>query len=276
MVPYSILATYALDGVLGFAVLITVLYCTQDIQQALASPTNYPFIQIFQVSTNSSGGTVVMVLIVAVSQITATTSSLAAASRQFWSFSRDHGVPGWTLFSKVEQKTSVPIYAVILTGSVAVVLQLIVFGSSQIFEDLVSLTIAGLYSSYLIATTLLLYRRIRGGIGIWNDTDTSLSNTLGASLAWGPWHVPGVLGVVMNIFVCCFLATALFFSFWPESPMIQPVLMNYNCALWGVVLIFSLIYYAIKGRKEYYGPVIEHDDAYESDRLRIVSGSKSD
>ena len=275
--PRAILATYILDGTLGFAMLVTVLFCTQDSEQALASPTGYPFIQIFQLATNSSAGTVVMISVIAIMQICATTSSLAAASRQLWSFSRDHGVPGWTIFSRVEKKTSVPIYAVMLTASVAVILQLINFGSSQVFEDLVSLTIAGLYSSYLIATSLLLYRRIKGGISVFDDSDTALSNTVGAALSWGPWHVQGVLGLVMNIFVCCFLAVAWIFSFWPESTVIQPVLMNYNSVLWGAMVMFSLLYYAIKGRREYHGPIVEHDDdEYESDRLRIVSDDKSD
>ena len=277
VVPRAILATYIIDGVLGFAMLVTLLFCTQDIKEALASPTNYPFIQIFQVATNSSAGTVVMVLIVAVLQICATTSSLAAASRQFWSFSRDHGVPGWTLFSKVEQKTSIPVYAVMLTATVSGVLQLINCGSSEVFQDLVSLTIAGLYSSYLLATSLLLWRRIKGGIGIFNDSDTALSNTVGVPLSWGPWHVPGVLGLVLNIFVCCFLATAWFFSFWPEATTVEPVLMNYNCVLWGAVVIFSLLYYAAKGRKVYHGPVVEQDDdENESEPLRMVADDKGE
>lgn len=276
VVPRAILTTYILDGTLGFAMLVTIMYCIQDIPQALASPTNYAFIQIFQVATNSSTGTVVMVLVIAVMQICATTSSLAVASRQLWSFSRDHGVPGWSVFSKVEKKTSVPIYAVMLTATVVVVLQLINFGSSQVFEDLVSLTIAGLYSSYLVATSLLLYRRSGGRIGVFNDSDTTLSNTVGTELSWGPWHVQGALGLVMNTFVCCFLVIALFFSFWPESTMIQPTQMNYNSALWGAVVIFSLLYYAVKGRKEYHGPIVEHDDdECDSNQFRMVSGNKS-
>ena len=47
-----------------------------------------------------------MAAIIAVMEICATTSSLAAASRQFWSFSRDHGVPGWKLFSQVNSSIS--------------------------------------------------------------------------------------------------------------------------------------------------------------------------
>jgi hypothetical protein len=77
---------------------------------------NYSFIQIFQVATTPPGGTVVMVLIVATLQIRVTTSSLAAASRWFWLFSRNHGVPGFRLFSKLKKKTPVPFFAVTCTA----------------------------------------------------------------------------------------------------------------------------------------------------------------
>ena len=275
VVPRSILTTYVLNGVLAFAMLVAVLFCTQDVDAAIASPTGYPFIQIFLTATNSQGGTVVLVAILAIMEICATTSSLASASRQFWAFSRDHGVPGWKLFTKVEQKTSVPIYAVCLTALLSVLLSLINFGSTTVFEDLVSLAIAGLYSSYLVATSLLLYCRLTGSIHLLNDSDTTLSNTVGATLTWGPWHVPGVPGILLNIFVCSFLATSWFFSFWPTSMQVTPSTMNYNCLLWGAVVLFSLGYYIVQGRKEYSGPIIEADDAMNPDTLRIVSGSKS-
>lgn len=106
VVPRSILTTYILNGILGFAMLIAVLFSIEDLDAALASPTNYPFMQVFLTATNSAGGAITMTAIIAVMEICATTSSLAAASRQFWSFSRDHGVPGWTLFSQVNRSIS--------------------------------------------------------------------------------------------------------------------------------------------------------------------------
>ena len=126
-------------------------------------------------------------------------------------------------------------YAVGLTALVSVLLSLINFGSSVVFEDLVSLAIAGLYSSYLVATTLLLFRRCTGGIQFYNDSHKTLTNTLGATLTWGPWHVPGVIGIALNVFVCAFLAVAWFFSFWPSDKAVKPATMNYNCLVWGSV-----------------------------------------
>jgi choline transport protein len=266
VVPRSILATYILNGVLGFAMLVAVLFCIQDLDAALSDPTGYAFIQIFQSATGSTGGTVVIIALLAVMEVCATTSSLAAASRQFWSFSRDHGIPGWSFFLKIEQKSSVPIYAVGFTSLLSILLSLINFGSSLVFQDLVSVAIAGLYSSYLVATCLLLYRRLNGTIKPFNSVDTEKEavNTTGATLMWGPWHIPGYLGIGLNIFVCCFLCVSWFFSFWPTAMQVTPATMNYNALLWGAVVLFSLIYYIIRGKKEYNGPIIESgDDVFE-------------
>ncbi|MCJ1238625.1 hypothetical protein MMC14_006615 [Varicellaria rhodocarpa] len=83
---------------------------------------------------------------------------------------------------EVEQRSSVPIYAFELTALLSVLPSLINFGSSTVFEDLMSLTIAGLYSSYLIATTLLLYHHLTGGIHLYHDLATTLTNTIGVAL----------------------------------------------------------------------------------------------
>ena len=101
VVPRSILTTYILNGAVGFAMLIASLFSIQDVDAALNSPTDYPFMQIFLTATGSTGGAITMSVIIAIMEICATTTSLAATSRQFWSFSRDRGVPAWKIFSQV-------------------------------------------------------------------------------------------------------------------------------------------------------------------------------
>lgn len=115
LVPQSLLATYLLNGALGFAMLVGVLFALQDPRNALNSPTGYPFMQISLTAINSPGGAIAMAAIPTVLEICATTSAMASASRQFWAFSRDRGVPGWRVFSKIERRSSIPIYAVGLT-----------------------------------------------------------------------------------------------------------------------------------------------------------------
>ena len=101
IVPRSILGSLVLNGCLGFGMLIATLFCLGDIEAALESPTGYPFMEIFYQATGSRAATAVMAAIVTSLTISATVGSLASSSRVFWSFSRDRGIPGWRILSKV-------------------------------------------------------------------------------------------------------------------------------------------------------------------------------
>ena len=73
----------------------------------------------------------------------------ASASRQLWAFSRDRAIPGWAYLQQVNAKSAVPVLAVCVTTITARLLSLIVLGSSTLFNDVVSLSIVGLFGSYL-------------------------------------------------------------------------------------------------------------------------------
>jgi amino acid transporter len=90
-----------INGSLGFGMLLAMLFCLGDIEAALGSPTGYPFMAIFLQATGSVPGTAVMSSIVTTMGITTSVGMLASASRQFWSFARDRGIPGWRIWSQV-------------------------------------------------------------------------------------------------------------------------------------------------------------------------------
>lgn len=68
---------------------------------------------------------------------------------------------------------------VLITAIVSWLLQFINLGSVTAFQDLTSITVAGLYCSHLITTALLLWRRCTGGIIVRgeNKSDKSSSDT---------------------------------------------------------------------------------------------------
>lgn len=110
VVPRSILLSVLINGMLGFGMLIAVLFCLGDLDTALASPTGYPFMEIFRNGTGSVGGAAAMSAVVITVCICSSTGMMAATSRQFWSFSRDRGVPGWRLWSRVRlSRMSIPV-----------------------------------------------------------------------------------------------------------------------------------------------------------------------
>ena len=101
VVPRAITLAYLLNGVLAFAMLIATLFAIEDIETALDSPTNYPYMEIFRQATGSIPGSAIMIAVITVMEICQLTSSLATSSRMLWSFARDRGMPGWQVFSKV-------------------------------------------------------------------------------------------------------------------------------------------------------------------------------
>ncbi|KIN05299.1 hypothetical protein OIDMADRAFT_39600 [Oidiodendron maius Zn] len=262
VVPRSIMTSMALNGALGFAILLAAVYALGNIDDVLGSPTGlagYSFLDILSTGVGSVGGAAAMGAVIIFMQIFGNVADMAAASRMLWAFSRDKAVPGWSFFVQLDKRTSLPIRCIIFSIIVSALLSLINIGSSTAFNDVVALVTSGYYTSYLMATALLLYRRLTGSINVRgpNDSPEEPVNNVGRRLVWGPWRIPGALGVVINAFSCIYLIVALFWSFWPSELPVTAENMNYNVLLIGTVVLVAVVYYLIRGRKEYTGPVVE-------------------
>lgn len=82
-----------------------------------------------------------------------------------------------------------------------------------------------------------------------------------AELVWGPWHIPGILGTINNAYACVYMIFVIFWSVWPPATPVDYQTMNYSVVVTGGVVIFSIIWYFIRGRKEYKGPLIDDEVA---------------
>lgn len=148
-------------------------------------------------------------------------------------------------------------YSVLLTTSISWLLALINIGSSVALNDVLSMAVSGLYSSYLIVSSLLLIRRIRGDISLYNDNDDEIVNFPGKKLVWGPFHVPGIWGILVNAFAVIYIVIVIFWSFWPTEMNPSVTDMNYSVVGWGGVLLLATLYYLVRARRIYTGPVVE-------------------
>lgn len=95
-----------------------------------------------------------------------------------------------------------------------------------------------------------------------------------ARLIWGPWRLPGILGIINNTYACCYMIFVIFWSFWPPATPVSASSMNYSVLVTGGVIIFSIIWYLIRGRKEYKGPTID-EEVKVIMRLGSIAGIKS-
>ncbi|KAG2162089.1 hypothetical protein VTO58DRAFT_109485 [Aureobasidium pullulans] len=238
-VPYAMIFTVIVNGTLGFAITIAFAFCATDIQSALESPTGYDFMYVFQQATQSNAGTSVMTAIMIVLMICASIGFLATASRQTFAFARDRGIPGSRWLSTVGTTTKIPFWSVVFCTFITMLICLINIFSTVAFNAIVSLTIAGLFISYLIPVSLMAFKRATG-----------------EPIKWGPWKM-GSLGLPVNIVSMIYLIITIVFSFFaPETP-VTLASMNWSCLVFGGFVIIGLVYWFVTGRKVYTGPIRE-------------------
>lgn len=150
------------------------------------------------------------------------------------------GIPFSDALSKVDGSRQIPTRAVLFSTVFLALLGLLNIASTTAFNAILSLSVVGLYVSYLIPVILMLYTRIKRP----------------EHLRYGPWKL-GKLGIPVNIIAIGFTAfTSVIMVFPPYQP-VTALNMNYASPVLGGVLILSLCYWMFKGRKHYAGPVYE-------------------
>ena len=306
-IPRAICGSMIMNGLIGFAMMLTVLFCLGDVETVLGTKTGFPFIQVFYDSVNNIAGATAMGAVVLALTWACAIGITTTASRMTWSFARDRGTPFSKFISRVEPRTQVPVIAVGVVTLFACLLTLIYVGSYTAFNDVISLTITGFYGSYFLPSAFLLYHRIKGHVapqrsqlvdlssdpqttfptgaatGIFECDKTSKevegekSDSAGdmgsmpalapeiaegiaqAQLIWGPWHIPGILGIINNAYACLYMIFVIFWSVWPPVTPVDASTMNYSVLVTGGVIIFSIIWYWVRGREEYKGPLIDEE-----------------
>lgn len=154
---------------------------------------------------------------------------------------------------KLSPSTSIPVNTIAITALISILLSLITLGSTVAFSNIVNLSIGGLYASYSIVCSLLLWRRLQG----LDPYNPNLPMVSSETLQWGPWKVPGPLGIANNIFACAYLLVMWFFSFWPGNVHVFAGSMNFSSVTFGGTVLFAVAWYLVQGRKTYAGPIIE-------------------
>lgn len=146
-----------------------------------------------------------------------------------------------TLSAKVEPRTSLPLYCIGLSTVISLCLALINIGSTTAFNALTYLVVASFYSSFVLAATVFLHRKL---------------TTSGTDMTYGPFQL-GRAGIPIILLSLAYSVVGIFFSFWPPASKVTPVTMNWSLLVFGGVLLFSLIFWAVHGRKVYTGPIFE-------------------
>ncbi|GME28986.1 Amino acid/polyamine transporter I [Neofusicoccum parvum] len=264
-IPRSMFASVFINGVLGLATVIATCFCLgSDPSAILATETGYPVIEMFRTATGSnasaSGMTAVLIFIC----FAATVNVLTSGSRMLWAFARERGLPFSAWLSRVHSGrgrlglgTTVPLNAIVVFCTVAVLLSLINVGSAAAFNAFTSLVVAANYLVFLLSASVLLLKRLR---------------VPHAAIPFGPFRLGRRLGPPVIAAAIAYTAVGLFFSFWPPVARPGPETMNWCVVVFGGAMLLSLAYWAAWGRKVYTGPVVEVEEAGGVRRGVVVGG----
>lgn len=179
---------------------------------------------------DSPGGGLGLTFLVLVITLFCSISITVAASRCTWAFARDNAIPLARLWSRVDEKHGTPIWALVLTTLIQLLLGLINLGSSSAFLAFVSVGVISLAVSYGIPIAISLFHRRR---------DVNMAQwTLGKTIGW-PVNVVALLWIAFE---------AVLFS----MPTVLPVTaasMNYAIVVFFGFMTLSAIWYAVYARK---------------------------
>ncbi|CRL26640.1 Amino acid/polyamine transporter I [Penicillium camemberti] len=236
--PKAIILSVIMGGVTGLLFLLTLCFCMGDIEATANSSTGVPVIQIFYNSTQSKIGTCILASMITVIIMVTSISLVAEGSRSVYAFARDHGLPFSGLWSQVEPKKKIPLYAVLLTVAVQLGLNAIYFGTQTGFETVISIATTGFYVSY----SLVLLARL---LGYFFHHQSSFD---------GPHSLPLPLSLGFSSVGLLFLVFASITFNFPSDAPVTSESMNYTSAAIGLLILLSLVTWFTTATNRFAGP----------------------
>lgn len=124
------------------------------------------------------------------------------------------------------------------------------------FNAILSLTVAGYVSSYLLPLILHFYRRITTHPNA-NSNANAYPTQCPLPLIYGPFKLGRTLGPAANLIGFLWCVLIVFWSFWPRVSGPTVGEMNWSCLAYGAVTILAMVFWVVDGRGRYVGPVRE-------------------
>jgi amino acid transporter len=235
------------SALIGWVLLLAFLFAATNVH-AINGGAGYSTF-IFTSALDSWAAKMV-ILIATVGQLFCGAAGLTSASRTWYAFSRDRGMPGWVIFRRVN-RDRVPFNAVIAVSVASLIIAIpALFGKNNVpfaFFALTGICTVGLYVAYILPVYLRLRR--------------------GDSFEAGPWNL-GRRYKLVNGLAILFVIAVVYSLDVPYTPAGLPwndgfdvSLVNYTPLAILLPLIFG-VWYLISAKDRYHGPVrtLEEDE----------------
>jgi urea carboxylase system permease len=179
-----------------------------------------------------------LLLVVAISIVSACLAIQNSASRVMFSMARDGRLPGARLLARVHPQTGTPIITGIAVGVLAIAVLLINLGNPAAFAAVTSTSVVIVYLAYLLVTVPALRARLR----------RSMPSKRPGGFSLGRWGLP------VNLFAVVYGVAMMVNIAWPRQAVYDPAgtswVLQYLALLFvaGLVVVGLVVHRALRGR----------------------------
>jgi amino acid transporter len=236
------------SALLGWLLLLAFLFAAHDVKGIDAAGGTS--ISIFETAMhNHIWGAKLVLIITTVGQLFCGAAGLTSASRTWYAFSRDRGMPGWWLFRRLNRR-QVPLYAVVAVSVASLVITIPAYWGNKVgvpwaYFAITAICTVGLYLAYIIPVYLRLRQGDRFQPGPWS---------LGRHYKW------------VNVGAIAFVVLVVYALDIPTVPGGVPFKHGFNWTavnyspLVLVVGLAAAIWWIVSAKHRYSGPVRTIDE----------------
>jgi len=240
--PKGVWRSVFYSAIIGYVLLLAITFAASDPKAVTEGGGGSP--AVFLSAMDTSWVKVILITAV-IGQLFCGMSCMTSSSRMMYAFSRDGAVPGWRIWSRVNEKR-IPFNAVIAVAVFALILTLPALkgnkdGLTVAFTAVVSIGVIGLYIAYVIPIFLRWRMHDRFEPGPW---------TLGKHYKWM------CLVSVIEVFLVVVIGFNLPFSSSgvPWESDFEWSLFNYTPVVTGGLFAIVGIWWLVSARRTFTGP----------------------
>jgi amino acid transporter len=242
-VPKAMVFSVMAAGLTGVIYLLPILFVLPEVKILLAVANGQPIGLIFKTVTGSAAGGFGLLFLLLGILFFAGIGALTAASRCTYAFARDGAIPASRLWRGVNKTLDIPLGGLVLSTVVDCLLGLIYFGSTAAFNSFTGVATICLSTSYGIP---ILVSLVRGRKAVKHS----------------PFSL-GKFGFAINCVTIAWICLAIVLFCMPVAIPVTPASMNYASVVFAGFATISVVWYLIRGRKDFTGPPVPKDLAPE-------------
>lgn len=255
-IPRGMSNAVILSAFSGIIFLLPVMIILPDVETLFINHKVLPIVSIFTQSTRSMIVSVFLVLSILGNLFFSGIGSITASSRSVYSFSRDHAIPYYNLwtFVKPESESKVPKNSILLSMAISYLLGILALFSTAAFNAFIGAAVLCLCSATCIPLVLVLFRRRR-----------VLKNA--------PIKIRYKFGWAINILSIIWLLLSMFSVCLPTRIPVTVRTMNYALIVYILCLIIITILYFKWGKYNFKLPLHKGEDIVKNYDIEMTNNN---